>query len=299
MAYITSHNSYKIVTRNNFKNTKLEGQIYKAKIYIFSQYEENCLLAIQELMKDPAKYFTEIYDPIVAYDSKKYVYKEQQPAYHTDLNCERLSADFTNFELPQAIKERGETEIERFREWFKQNSYLLERPDVFVMRLQMAFGITYNPKAINYENSGFAEFKNYTIEDLEKKIDSLLKDAGRYYYANQKNTIILKAFGKNSGAAFTDRELNNHTGYSDEEVKEFLKDYHTRFKLPIKKLLIEYYRVKLNPDLEFADNLLEALGFKKCGSCKRGESSTSSNNAHWNSISNILDTPNDNDDLPF
>lgn len=272
MAYITSYNTHKIVTRNNFKNVNLTGQVYRFKIYMFSKYEENCLLAIQELMKNPENYFKQIYDPMVVYDSKKYVFKENQPAYHTDEGCERLHSDFRNFELPQAIIEKGDLEIERFRKWFRENYHLLEDPVSFVFRLKMAFNIEYNPKAINYENSGFDELKNYSIQELENKIDLLVREAGRYFYAEEKNTKILRAFGKFSGRAFLDKPLEgNYTGYSDYEVRDFLKDYHKKYKLPIRKLLIEYYRIKFNPDLKFAENYMEVLGFKKCGCCQRNE----------------------------
>lgn len=272
MAFITSYNTHKIVTRNNFKNVNLAGQVYRFKLYMFSKYEENCLLAIQELMKNPENYFKHIYDPIVINNSKKYVYKEHQPAYHIYKDCKRLHSDFTNFELPQEIKERGDLEIERFRKWFSENQYLLETPDVFVMRLKLAFGISYNPKSIIYENSGFAEVKNYSVEELENKIDFHIKEAGRYFYAEEKNTKILRAFGKVSGRAFLDISLEgNCTGYSEYEVKHFLKDYHRKYKLPLRKLLIEYYRIKFNPDLKFAENYMEVLGFKKCECCKRTE----------------------------
>ena len=280
MAFITAHNAYKIVQRNNLKTAKLTGEIYKWKIYLFSKYEEQSLLAIQELMKNPEKYFTEIYDPIYIPDSKKYVYKEQQPAYHLYDDCGRLHADFSNVELPQEIKERGDDEIERFRQWFKENSYsLADDPARFTMRLQLAFRISINPKAINYENSGNTDFSNVTVAELENSIDNLLRAAGRFYYASEKNTQILRQFGKYSCIAFNDNPLNNNdTDYSDHEVKEFLKEYHQQFKLPLRKLLIEYYRVKLNPDLDFEENLLEVLGFKKCGNCKK----TATDNAKIN-----------------
>ena len=271
-AYITTHNAQKIISRNNFKDIQLSGEVYKHKLYIFSKNEENSLLAIQELFKNPEKYFNEIYNPMKVVDSKKYIYKEQQPAYHTSNKCDRLHSDFTNFELPLEIIERGEAEIERFRAWFIENRHLLEQPDAFVMRLELAFKIKYNRKAINYENSGFSEFKNYSLEQLEKEIDSMIKEAGRYYYAHEKNTTILKVFGKFSGCAFSENPLySNYTGYSDREVKSFLKDYHMTFKVPLKKLLIEYYRVKLNPKLEFAETFMDAIGFKKCGACKKRE----------------------------
>jgi predicted metal-binding protein len=36
-------------------------------------------------------------------------------------------------------------------------------------------------------------------------------------------------------------------------------------------MLIEYYRIKYNPDLKFAENYMEILGFKKCGCCNGNE----------------------------
>jgi hypothetical protein len=77
-----------------------------------------------------------------------------------------------------------------------------------------------------------------------------------------------------------------------------LKEYHTRFKLPIKKLLIEYYRVKLNPSLEFAETYIEALGFRKCGTCKKRElellnqfTGKCSNSIRFESRNNFIDLP--------
>ena len=230
MAFITSHNAYKIVHRNNLKSANLTGNIYKWKIYILSKYEEQSLLAIQELMKDPEKYFTLIYDPIDVPDSKKFIYKEQQPAYHQYDNCERLLADYSNIELPQKIKDRGDAEIERFRNWFKENSYdSVKDPVRFSMRMQLAFKISINPKSINYDNSGSTYFSNVTVAELESNIDNLLREAGKFYYASEKNTKILYQFGKISSIAFTDSSLNcNNTNYSDFEVKEFLKEQTER-----------------------------------------------------------------------
>lgn len=272
MAFITSHNANKLVVRNNFKEVNLFGEIYKYKIYLFSKHETNSLLAIQELFKDPQKYFNQIYNPIVTYDTKKYIFKEKKPGYHSFSDCKLLNADFTNFLLPLEIIERGDEEIEKFRNWFIENYNLLEDPAKFTMRLELAFKIKYNPKAINYINSGIEEHENLTIQEIENRIDDLLKAAGKYYYESQKNTTILKIFGKISGCAFTNTSLyKNYTGYSNEEVIDFLKEYHMKFKVPLKKWLIEYYRVKLNPDLQFAENILESLGFKKCGCCKKKE----------------------------
>lgn len=43
--------------------------------------------------------------------------------------------------------------------------------------------------------------------------------------------------------------------------------YDRYFNTPTIKLLTEYYRITLNPDLEFDKDLLEQLGFKRCYKC--------------------------------
>jgi hypothetical protein len=294
MAYITAHNLQKIVRRNNLKDISLSGEIYKNKIYLFSKYEEASLLAIKELMKNPEKYLKDVYNPINVVDSKKYIYKEHQPAYHQKKECERLNSDFTNFALPIEIIQKGDIEIERFRNWFLINRNLLQtKPDLFVAKLQLMFGIIYSPKSVRYENSGFDDFKNYTIQEIENKIDSLLKEAGRYYYASEKNTIILKAYQKVSGRAFIENEYEfNITGYSSQEIRDFLKEYHNKFKHPIKSLLVEYYRIKLNPELQFTESLLDALGFRKCSNCyeHRAINDVSVNGGNWLEINSILNS---------
>jgi hypothetical protein len=63
-------------------------------------------------------------------------------------------------------------EIQRFREWYLANKQLLEtKPDLFVAKLQLMFNVNYSPRSVRYENSGFDDFKNYSIQDIESKID--------------------------------------------------------------------------------------------------------------------------------
>ena len=61
MAYITQANLKRIIYRSSIKEMRLQGKVYKLPIYFFSKYEENALLAIQELLKDPDVYFRDLY----------------------------------------------------------------------------------------------------------------------------------------------------------------------------------------------------------------------------------------------
>lgn len=175
MSFITYASAKNIIRKVKISSLELKGNIYKRPIYFFSKYELNSLLAIQELLNDPENFFKEIYNPMVVSDNFKYVYEGKKPAYHSFSECELLKSDYRNFEIPEAIKSKGKDDVVKFRNWFKQHEYLLAKPDVFVMRLKLKFGIETNPNAINFENSGYSEIHNYNLEQIEDKIDSLIK----------------------------------------------------------------------------------------------------------------------------
>ncbi|MBS9525848.1 hypothetical protein KI659_17640 [Litoribacter alkaliphilus] len=268
MAFITLANTNKIIFKSDVKKLNLKGNVYHIPIYFFSRYEENALLAIQELLKDPEGYFSEIYQPYKAVDTYSYVYEGQQPAYHNFSCCPRLQSNYQNYEIPSYIKEKGSEAVEEFRKWFEEVKHLLDKPDIFVARLQARWGIVANPKAISRDNSGSTSIENLEIGELEQKIDCIIKEAGRFYYKSDKNKDILKKFSKYTFLAYKDEVIsNNDTGFSDEEVKELLKYYDENFKKLLKKLLIEYYRIKFNPEIKMEGYLLDRLGFNPCGHC--------------------------------
>jgi len=270
MAYLTKSNSLRIIASIDFKKIgNLNGNVYKKPIYFFSYYEKNNLLGLKELLRDPENFIREFYVPIENKDKFKYVFEGGKPAYHSQHNCSRLNSNFKNFEIPEAIREKGKTEVERFRNWFKENQYLLDKPDIFVARLFTAFKIQVNPKAIDYDNSGVEVIDNLNLQELEIRINKYISQAGQYFNnADNEKKNIIRRFQKFTFLAYSENEIkNNDTKYSDLAIKKFLKQYDAHFKKPIKELLIEYYRVLHNPDLKFEGNLLEQLGFKSCNSC--------------------------------
>ena len=269
MAYITLANANSIVFNTDLKDLDLSGKIYKIPIYFFSRYEEQSLLAIQELLPNPEHYFTEIYKPYKPTDTYKYVYEGKRPAYHNDSNCERLNSDWENYEIPSDIRDRGEGAVIEFREWFETVAHLIkDKPDAFVMRLQARWGILTNVNAISRGNSGHFEMENLTIQKLEARIDSRIRDAGRFYYRSEKTKAVLKQFSKYAFLGYQDDPIgNNRTGVPDHEVKELLRYYNEQFKKPLKKDLVEYYRVRLNPEIKMEGYFLENLGFNSCGAC--------------------------------
>lgn len=270
MAYLTISNSIQILRKIDGKKFEnMNGKVYKKPIYFFSKYEENILLGLQELWKDPENFISTYYVPVETVDNLKYVFEGVQPAYHYDSSCDRLNSNFKNFEVPEEIKERGRDEVLKFRKWFKTNMHLMDKPEIFTMRLFHAFNIQVNPKAIDYENSGVEEKENLNLKQLEERIDKVIREAGQFWHKNKDKQTIIRRFQKLTFLGYKHEEIyNNDTGLNDDELKEFLRSYDTKFKRPIKDLLIEYYRVKLNPDLQFQGNLLEQLGFRACKVCE-------------------------------
>lgn len=272
MPYLTKSNSLRIIAQIDLKkNIAINGELYKKPIYLFSEYERNKLLALQELFRNSDKFLVEIYKPIKATDQLRYIYEGGKPAYHASPDCERLNSNFRNFEIPTDIRERGQDEVIRFREWFKKHQYLLdnEKFDVFSANLYSAFNVEIDLKAIDYLNSGIVEKENLNLVELEQKIDQLISQIAKYFNeSTDEIKNIIKRFGRRTFLAYTNKDIkDNDTNLTDENLKKFLKKYDVDFKVPISDLLVEYYRVKYNPDLKFEGDLLEKLGFKPCASC--------------------------------
>lgn len=270
MAYLTKFNAQRIVTSNDFKATgNLDGEVYKIPIYFFSYFEKNKLIGMQKLLEDPTEFISHYYVPITVEDNFQYVFEGKKPAYHLKSDCERLNSSYQNFKIPDEIKKKGKEEVIKFRTWFVANRDLMEKPDVFVMRVESAFGIKLNVTEITRDNSGIDLQENLDLQTLEDRIDNLIREAGTYFKnADAEKQAILRKFQKLTFLAYKNGELtSNNTRFTDDVLKKFLMQYDIHFKRPLVQLLLEYYRVKLNPELKFEDGLLDQLGFTKCSKC--------------------------------
>ena len=261
----------KVIANIDFDAVKgLEGNVYKKPIYFFNKREVQLLLGFKELYRDPENFLKEYYKPIVTEDKFKYIYEGVKPAYHTGSDCDRLLSNFKNFEIPLLIRENGEQAVIEFREWFKTVQKVFnETPMIFEALLFSRYGIQSNIGEVDYKNSGAEEKENLDLPELEKRIDSLLNEAGSFFRnSDSVHQNIIRKLGKLTFLAYSYKKIySNDSGMSDEALKGFLGSYDIKFKKPIKVLLREYYRVLYNPEMKFEGKLLEALGFRPCGSC--------------------------------
>lgn len=289
MAYITKANSKRILRKINLNDIPdIEGEVYKKPIYFLSKWETKYLLLMQSLLKEPEKFAIEVYHPVVNKDTFQYVFEsEQPPSYHSNKNCERLTSKFKNFEIPFEIKararERGLNEgkseqeileleihqVEVFRAWFKENFEIFNSDtEEFLKKLDIRWNIQRNVNEIERNNSGVESIENLNLAELEVEIDKIISEAGRYFVNNKDKQHIIRRFQKLTFLAYRKGRIDiNDTELTDDELKEFLLEYDTKFKKPIKELLFQYYRVKYNPDLSFEGQLLERLNFRSCSVC--------------------------------
>lgn len=271
MAYITISNSKKIIQKLNAEELdRISEELYKRDIYFFSTRERANLKGIRELFKDPENFSVNYYKPIEIRDSLKYVFAEKQPSYHKDNACLRLNSNYKNYEIPIPIREKGLNEVLNFRDWFiKNNCQLMGAKDyIFALQRKFPYVGAIDPKTIEKVNSGVEEKENYTIESLESKIDKLLTDCDDYFNNNPNLRALIARYQKWTFLAYTYGPIdNNNSGLNDTQLRDFLRSYDITFKSPVKQYLIEYYRLKFNPDLDFHGLFLEKMGFKKCTHC--------------------------------
>lgn len=289
MAYITKANSKRILSKINLNDIPdIEGEVYKKPIYFLSKWETKYLLLMKSLLKDPSKFAIEVYKPVVNKDTFHYIYEsEQPPSYHSTTSCERLTSKFKNFEVPFEIKararERAENEgksseevdnyeiqqVEVFRSWFKEHFQLFQSDtEEFLKKLDVRWNVQRNINEIERDNSGVERIENLNLQQLEFEIDKIISAAGRFFINETDKQHIIRRFQKLTFLAYRKGNIDiNDTELSDEELKAFLLEYDKNFKKPIKELLLQYYRVKYNPDLSFEGQLLERLNFRSCSVC--------------------------------
>ena len=228
--YITRANSMKILRKLDYSNLNIEGAVYSKPIFFLNKREEQALLAYKEFVMNPEKFIEEVYQRVEIIDNFRYVFEGESPCYHHREDCERLHSEFRNYEIPQTIRERGLDEVQRYRIWFKDNMYLLDgKKDILEMRIYAAFGVHVRAEEIIKDNSGIKTIENLDLNRLEERLNSLIKEAGRFYYKSFKHTKILKQYSKFAFLGTYNEPLyNNNTGLLekyDKNVEQHYKDY--------------------------------------------------------------------------
>jgi hypothetical protein len=287
MPFITKSNLDSILKKIDYnKITVTDEGIYHKKIFILGTREKKEILGLKLLLEDTENFILDYYDAYITTDNLQFVYEGSVPAYHCDYQCEKLSSQYKNFRIPEIIKERAkekggeelvEKEVKNFRKWFNENKDILESdPQLFLNRLADSWHVDVPLSEIERKNSGIEYVENIDLRRLENIIDNILNAASKFYNGSteEKKKILRRlgtaAYYHSKASIEIDREYLETL--SESEVKDFLKEYERKIKIPLRQTLKDYHRVKINPNLTFEGLLLDKLNFKKCGICyKNGE----------------------------
>lgn len=301
LVYITKHNFSKIVRKIPLNSVNLDGQLYERYNIIldtiFSKYEKTELLLYKILSEDPKRFLDEVYTKVQEKeDTYTWVYEEKKkPCYHGSPNCPRLTSPFENYKIPLPIKYKGiitvkalehivlkelsdleqiivRKNVDLYRNWWYSEGENLYKSNLstFLMRVNMKFQPEpriIDIKEFKQENSGIVEFDNCTLSEIERRIDEIITAQKDYFKANEKHSSILRAYVKCTYHVLVKDYIPrlNSCIYSDEDIKAILKEYDEKFKVPLKILLKNYFRIKNNPELKIESNILDGLGFVPCG----------------------------------
>lgn len=282
MAYVTFANLNRIVKKVDLSLFNGDrNDVYHEDIYFLSDTEIKRLLSFKKLVKDPEKFYIEYYTKFDKdrSDNLVYVYADNSHgSYHNDKLCGRLNSSYKNIRIPEELRRRwhddgGEeklkNEVERFRTWFKEHKEEYDNDlEKFLKSLEVRYNVIVKPEEVEVTNSGFTELANYELSDLEERINEFIRASKRYYTDNPSDQVLIRKFQKLTFLAYTEEPIRiNDTGFTDDEVKDFLRMYDERFKKPVKELLRQYYMMKYNPTLHFEGRLLEQLGLTACRAC--------------------------------
>lgn len=287
--YITKSNFMRITREFKVELKNTNEVVYKNMISFFSDFERNRILSVKQFLIHAKDELIQFQGSGFIPDSYNYVFEKARHAkYHKNIECTYLNSGYNDIEIPVEIKYKagtGELDIERieqFRTWFKQpeisNLYHTNQKR-FIEKLQIKFQLVNPPKPIEIDNGGIKKVSNFSENELENKIDALIELAKSLYAKSDmhKEILVKNNFSKRTyyvtSKKYKDVNLYIYgKSYSNDDIRSVLTEFYTKIKKPIIDLLIDYWIIKLNPDLDFNQNILDQMEFEPCKLCGHSRS---------------------------
>lgn len=255
IAYITNSNLKKLMPNTGHVTPEKYKDLYKSDLFfILSEKELHVLYTLREFYKGNYNEIESKYRK-----SLSYVYDSKPPSFHKDGQCKYLSAEYTNYAIPEEIKKKGLEQIMKYKKFFVEHARILsEKPDVFEIKINSEF----RPETkiviskIQYLNSGHGELNGISLSGLEDKIDKLLQSAIEFKDSSDEIWSIIDRRGYGPIKSNEAPDLGNP-----------LHKWHHEFKSNLKRLLEKYFKEKFNPDIEISQTFLISAGFRPCLHC--------------------------------
>jgi hypothetical protein len=285
MHYFISKSNFLRVAKEFKINEEINStRLFTKDIKFFSKVEENQIMSIKQFLIHSKNDLISFSGSGYINDSYNFINEVSHYAkYHLDENCTGLTSVYKDLDIPIEIKYKNGSEIidikriEEFRRWFKsegiEHLYYNDQQK-FIDKLQLKFNLTNPPKPIELHGCGIQKISNYSEKELEIKINELINMASNFYNKSKKHRDILVTanFSRMTYYVTSKNYIGkpierNNTEYTDDEIRELLVEFYRTIKKPIINYLIDYWIIKLNPNLNFNKNILEQLDFMPCKSC--------------------------------
>lgn len=270
MAYITPDSAVALAKQIKLMGMDPAEPVFHTPIPFFSIYEKQYLLAHRRLVRDPKYFFSELYFPVQAADTEKFIFEPGRPLFHADKCCPEIEINSRKYLIPSAIRDKGKSAIRTYRSWFKAVRHYLDqgKAEIFLAHLKAKWDISARVRDIVQIKSANEETQLDDQYSIENRISRLLEKANWYLDQSDAHKVILDKYFKSTFLAYSGGKLrDNDTGYNDDTVKHILNAFDTTFKKPLKHLITEYHRLQFNPELVFDKNLLHRAGIRKCQHC--------------------------------
>ncbi len=111
--------------------------------------------------------------------SQQYVFSVSPPKFHKSNQCTYLTADFSNYLVPPAIKALGEDKVTEFQEFCEQTKKELEgkSDEIFWAHVGAKFRVTISPESVLYANSGIQDIAGMTVSELQQHVRAAVEES--------------------------------------------------------------------------------------------------------------------------
>lgn len=313
--YITTSNLVRLIWKKTGKEKPYMGKMYDMLPYWYLQF----LTKYSDWVDNLLKWKIDSFQWQIEKNEKKseWIFEWwNKPVYHKDRNCTKLNSSYENYRIPIRLLKKlreenkylNDKEIEKkweekkilFRKWFFENKDLFENnKDLFYKIMLKKWWVSKFDDIVKSDNSWISEFENWTLIDVQEKIDYLLKKRTNFvlHECNIKESKIIWFLGKNFHL-FNWKWIDTEGEYKEGSERVFwniVDDFYKEYKWykpdinilhsywfvemfallykynemidDIKKLIIFYINIKNNVGLGFDETLLDNLWFKKCKEC--------------------------------
>ncbi len=264
------------VTQSNLKKLCYRSGVIEkeaSKIYeivnefnlnkFLSKPEQTALSSLSEFLSKTEESLIELAKKFKTPDkSSSFLFISGPPRYHKNSECKTLTQNFTNFEIPVEIEQRGKAAIDQFREFAVANRKLLSegREDVFIQRLKTHFKLTADIGKIQFENSGSASTPALTTHLTLTELAAYIITAAARIESIGETEDGARAFSSYRYAPVRRLTQPQKIGRYEMLVLERKRE--------LISLVTEYIVRKSNRrGAVFSRALFEAYGFLPCGIC--------------------------------